>query len=108
MKDDLAYIDHILRSIRKILEYTKNSGKKAFEEDTLLQDAVIRNIEIIGEATKKISSELKNNYPNIPWREMSGMRDKLIHDYLGVDIEIVWETIQTDIPRLQQLLSPLV
>ncbi len=58
---------------------------------------MIRNIEIIGEATKKISSELKNNYPDIPWREMSGMRDKLIHDHLGVDIEIVWKTIQTDI-----------
>jgi uncharacterized protein with HEPN domain len=77
MKDDLAFIEHILLSIDKIQEYTKNLTSQEFNNNELIQDAVIRNIEIIGEATKKISKDLKSQYLEIPWKEMSGMRDKL-------------------------------
>jgi uncharacterized protein with HEPN domain len=87
MKDDLAFIEHILLCIDKIQEYTKNLSARDFNNSELIQDAVIRNIEIIGEATKKISKDLKSQYQEIPWKEMSGMRDKLIHDYFGVDID---------------------
>ena len=71
----------------------------------MIQDAVIRNIEIIGEATKKISKSFTLDHQEIPWSEMTGMRDKLIHDYLDVDIDVVWKTIEVDLPLLKDLLS---
>jgi uncharacterized protein with HEPN domain len=73
----------------------------------LIQDAVIRNIEIIGEASNKISKDLKSSYHEIPWREISGMRDKLIHDYMGVDKGVVWKTIKEDIPFIQSLMQKI-
>ena len=77
-KDDLAYIGHIVLCIRKIKKYMKGLTKAQFKENELVQDAVIRNIEIIGEASKSISAEFRKDYSNIPWKEISGMRDKLI------------------------------
>jgi uncharacterized protein with HEPN domain len=105
MKDDLAFIEHILLCIDKIQEYTKNLTAQDFNNNELFQDAVIRNIEIIGEATKKISNDLKSQYREIPWKEMSGMRDKLIHDYFGVDVDVVWKTVNEDIPYLKSLIE---
>jgi uncharacterized protein with HEPN domain len=77
---------------------------KEFKTNEMVQDAIIRNIEIIGEASKKISKDTKQTYYEIPWKEISGMRDKLIHDYLGVDVEVVWKTIKEDIPTLDRLI----
>jgi uncharacterized protein with HEPN domain len=105
MKDDLVFIEHILLCIDKIQEYTKNLNSQEFNKNELIQDAVIRNIEIIGEATKKISKDLKSQYPEIPWKEMSGMRDKLIHDYFGIDVDVVWNTVNEDIPYLKSLIE---
>lgn len=105
MKDDLAYIEHILLSIEKIQSYTSAISKEEFCSNEMIQDAVIRNFEIIGEATKKVSENLKSSYYGVPWRLMAGMRDKLIHDYLGVDLEMIWVTIQIDIPQLKELLQ---
>jgi uncharacterized protein with HEPN domain len=107
MKDDYVYIDHILVCIRKILDYTKEVSQSEFERNELIQDAVIRNIEIIGEASKKISKDLKSTFHEIPWREISAMRDKLIHDYMGVDKEVVWKTIKEDIPFIQSLMQKI-
>jgi uncharacterized protein with HEPN domain len=107
MKDDFAYVEHILLCISKIQEYTKNIEQTGFNKNELIQDAVIRNIEIIGEATKKISANLKSQYSEIPWKEMSGMRDKLIHDYFGVDVEVVWKTVKEDIPYLKSLIQSI-
>jgi uncharacterized protein with HEPN domain len=102
VKDDLAYVEHILDCIRKIKEFSEGISFREFSSNELVQDAIIRNIEIIGEAAKKISSDTKQIYFKIPWKEISGMRDKLIHDYLGVDVEVVWRTIKEDIPILER------
>jgi uncharacterized protein with HEPN domain len=107
MKDDFVYIEHIMLCINKIQDYTNDLDQINFSKNELIQDAVIRNIEIIGEATKKISSDLKTQYNEIPWKEMSGMRDKLIHDYFGVDVEVVWKTVQEDIPYLKSLIQSI-
>ena len=107
VKDDLAYIEHILDCIRKIKEFTTGLSLKDFSINELVQDAVIRNIEIIGEASKKISSDTKQIYYEIPWKEIAGMRDKLIHDYLGVDVEVVWRTITEDIPTLEKQIKEI-
>ena len=107
VKDDLAYIEHILDCIRKIKEFTAGLSLRDFSVNELVQDAVIRNIEIIGEASKKISSDTKQIYYEIPWKEIAGMRDKLIHDYLGVDVEVVWRTITEDIPTLEKQIKEI-
>lgn len=93
-KGDPAYIEHILDCIWKINEYSQGLSLKEFKKNELVQDAIIRNIEIIGEASKKISADTKQTYYKIPWKEIAGMRDKLIHDYLGVDFDVVWKTIK--------------
>lgn len=107
MKDDTIYIDHILKSINNILEYTSGLTKKNFIKNSLVQDAVIRNFEIIGEATKKVSNDFRQINSEIPWKEMAGMRDKLIHDYLGVDIDVIWQTIAQDLPVIKKLLETI-
>lgn len=107
MKDDRPYIDHILQAITKFRKYTENLTREKFENNELIQDAVIRNIEIIGEATKNISKEFGKIHSNVPWRAMSGMRDKLIHDYVGIDFDVVWETIKEDMPILEDALKDL-
>ncbi|MBC8435930.1 MAG: DUF86 domain-containing protein [Bacteroidetes bacterium] len=100
MKDHRIYIDHILVSANRIQSFVSEMDYDQFASDFKTQDAVIRNFEIIGEATKRISLDFRNNYPEIPWSDMSGMRDRLIHDYLEVDIEIVWKTATEDLPPL--------
>jgi len=107
IKDDLAYIEHILDCIRKIYDFSKGLSLKEFKTNELIQDAIIRNIEIIGEASKRISKATKQNYREIPWKEIAGMRDKLIHDYLGVDVTVVWKTIHQDIPTLEKLIREI-
>lgn len=100
-KDDSVYLEHILQSIAKIEDYANGIKYLDFIKNEEKQDAVIRKIEIIGEASKKISKKLKEKYATIPWRAIAGMRDKLIHDYFEVDYETIWETVQHDIPTLK-------
>lgn len=107
MKNDLLYIHHILECIQKIENYTRD-GKNTFLASDVLQDAVIRNLEIIGEATKRIDMDFRQQYPHIPWRQMAGLRDVLIHDYLGVDIKIVWNVVEKDLPKLKKQLLTIL
>ncbi|MCK9421501.1 MAG: DUF86 domain-containing protein [Bacteroidales bacterium] len=100
MKDDTIYLEHIENSLKRIVHYVSNVSKEAFLEDIQKQDACIRQIEIMGEATKRISDAFKEKYPEIPWKDMAGMRDKLIHDYLDVDLNIVFQTVAIDVPML--------
>jgi uncharacterized protein with HEPN domain len=107
MKDDRVYLYHILDSIEYIKSDT-SGGEDVFMGDRRIRDAVIRNLEIIGEAVKKISDDFKKKYPNIPWRQIAGMRDKLIHEYFGVNLTIVWDTVVEFLPVLERQLREIL
>jgi uncharacterized protein with HEPN domain len=99
-KSDSAYLEHMLDRASKIILFTEGMTEVQFLNDQKPQSAVIRELEVIGEASKRISEDFKNSNDSVPWRLMSGMRDVLIHDYEGVDALIIWDTIQNDIPNL--------
>ncbi|WP_319508197.1 DUF86 domain-containing protein [uncultured Methanolobus sp.] len=103
MKNDSVFLIHILDAINQIEEYTTGVIYEEFLEKRLIQDAVVRQLEIIGEATKNLSSNTTEKNPHVPWKEIAGMRDKLIHVYFGVDLEEVWNTITKDIPYLKMV-----
>jgi uncharacterized protein with HEPN domain len=109
-KDPRVYLAHILESAQKIERYTKG-GEKEFHNDTMLQDAVIRNFEIIGEAAKRVPEAYRRAHSQIPWRLMAGFRDVLIHAYEGIDLKRVWRTVGHDLPvvkeAVEKLLPPL-
>ncbi len=108
IKDDTVFLRHILDAINKIQEYTKNMDYEGFRASSLVQDGVIRQLEIIGEATKNLSQEIREKHPDIPWKDITGMRDKLIHQYFGVDMAGVWDTAEQDIPTLKSNLTKLL
>ena len=100
-KDDRVFLRHILESIEKIEEFTQKLMESDFSRQVQVQDAVMRRLEIIGEATKNISPGFRARHPSVPWREMARMRDKLTHDYFGVDIVIVWRVVKNELPKLK-------
>ncbi len=104
----IDYLNDILNSILNIKSFLKNIDYPTFQEDIKTQYAVIRALEIIGEASKKIPKEIKDNYSWIPWRFMAGMRDKLIHDYFGIDTQVVGITATEDILKLEEDIKNLV
>jgi uncharacterized protein with HEPN domain len=110
VKGDQLYLKHILDAIEKVESYIA-VGSEVFFSTSYWQDAVIRQLEIIGEATKRLSRELCSKHTEIPWRRIAGLRDVLIHDYMGVDIKAVWEITQKDLPplktRIQAILNDL-
>lgn len=104
---DLPYIEHTLDSINAIEQFSKGMNKKELISNRLKQSAIIREIEIIGEATKNISQSLKNKHQEITWKEIAGTRDKMIHHYFGVDLNIVWDIIKINLPDLKDKLKKI-
>jgi uncharacterized protein with HEPN domain len=102
-KDDAVYVEHMLSCINKILEYIGND-KEAFYQSTLVQDAVLRNLQIMAESSQRMSDDLKTLFPMIPWREISGLRNILVHDYLGIDCDAIWSVVEQDLPELKKVL----
>lgn len=100
-RDETVYLRHILDSIDRIEEYLTGIDEAAYYQHHLVQDGVIRQLEIIGEAVKNLSDEMRARYPQIPWQDIAGTRDKLIHGYFGVDLEKVWLMAKEDIPVLK-------
>jgi uncharacterized protein with HEPN domain len=100
-------IDDILEAIWRIQEYSAGLDFSAWQQDQKTVDAVIRNFEIIGEAANHVPDEVQERFPKIPWAKMRGIRNVLIHEYFGVDIEVVWRTIQDDLPGLKMLLMEI-
>lgn len=107
-KDDSVYLRHILDSIATVEEYLKGVTETKFRTTKLLQDGTIRQIEIVGEAVRHVSKDLRKTYPDIPREDIAGMRDKLIHDYFGVDLEKVWLTAKEDLPPLKKRVKEIL
>ncbi len=96
-----VFLEDILESIEKIEEYTASIDEENFYENTIIQDAVLRRLEIIGEAVKNIPDDFRGKYPDVPWKQIAGMRDVLIHAYFGVNLKRVWKVIEEDIQDLK-------
>jgi uncharacterized protein with HEPN domain len=93
LKDDRLYLEHILEAVKRIREYT-TAGKERLLADGMTQDAVIRNLQVLGEAAKRVSAATVAANPDVPWRQMAGLRDRVVHDYFGVSLEIVWDVVE--------------
>jgi len=105
---DAAYLLDILIAARRVREFSAGLSWEAFERSDLHQHAIMKSLEIIGEAARKVSQQTKEAHPEIPWNDMIGMRHRLVHEYFRIDTRKVWETVQNDIPALIAVIEPLV
>ena len=97
MKDDRLYLDHILEAADRIVTYGE-CGEEVFRRDLMVQDAIVRNLQVMGEAVKKVSPQTRTAHPEVPWKDAAGMRDRVVHGYFGVSLEIVWDVVQNHVP----------
>ena len=105
---DQIFLTHILEAIEHIQDFTKGQTKSSFLDSEMMQAAVIQKLEIIGEATKNVRVSIRRKYPKVPWIDMAGMRDKLIHHYFGVDLKIVWNVVKKELPPLKKTIKGII
>ncbi|MBU1076403.1 MAG: DUF86 domain-containing protein [Spirochaetes bacterium] len=107
VRDYSDYISDLINSIIETEEFVKDMSYDNFLKDKKTSNAIIRSLEVIGEAAKKMPENLKTKYSDIPWKRMAGMRDKLIHEYFGVDLEIVWKVIKEELPSIKPIIEKM-
>jgi uncharacterized protein with HEPN domain len=107
VKDDRVYLQHIRDALDDIAIYA-SAGRDAFFAERMRQDATIRKLQVIGQAVKNLSDTSKAQYPAIPWKQVAGLRDKVIHDYFGINLEIVWAVVEKDLPPLRRAVDHLL
>lgn len=107
-KDPAIFLEHILECIELIEEYTRNLSKEEFLKSSQAQDSVVRRLEVIGEASKNLLEEFKELYSDIPWKKILAMRNMLIHEYFAVNLNVVWKTVQEDIPELKKYVTKIL
>jgi uncharacterized protein with HEPN domain len=107
VKDDRVYLQHIRDALDDIATYA-SAGRDAFFAERMRQDATIRKLQIIGQAVKSLSNIRKSRQPHIPWKQIAGLRDKVIHDYFGVNLDIVWAVVEKDLPALRTAIDHLL
>jgi uncharacterized protein with HEPN domain len=106
-RDSAILLEDIMVAIQKIRRYTSQMDHDAFLADDLVIDGVARNLEIIGEATRQLPKEFRRLHTQIPWTEIAGLRNRIVHDYFGLDLEIIWEIVQHDLPELDKKIRAL-
>jgi uncharacterized protein with HEPN domain len=107
VSEDRIYLLHVRDAIADILVYAE-AGEDAFLRETMRQDAIIRKLEVIGEAVKQFSDNTRDSKPDIPWRKVAGMRDRLIHQYFGVDLDLVWNVVRLELPTLLEAVDDVL
>jgi uncharacterized protein with HEPN domain len=107
MRDDRERLDHILEAIERIEKYAAE-GEEHFREEELVQNWMLRHLQVIGEATRALSKEFRNQYPEVPWDSIIGMRHILVHEYFGIDLDLVWRTVSKNIPELKESVKTII
>lgn len=107
-KDPKVFINHIVESIQLIEEYSRDISADEFQSNRFIQDAIIRRLEIIGEAVKNLPATFKHNHSEIPWKQMAGMRDILIHEYFDIDLSLTWTVVYRELPAVKQKLQEIL
>ncbi|HJX26598.1 MAG TPA: DUF86 domain-containing protein [Thermoanaerobaculia bacterium] len=104
-RDSDLLMEDILEAVRKISRYTDGMAQSDFLQDEKTIDAVVRNLEVVGEATRHLPEDFISRHPDVPWRQIAGLRNRIVHEYFGLDLEIIWQVIRHDLPTLQARLE---
>jgi uncharacterized protein with HEPN domain len=107
-KDDTVYLQHILDAILRIETYTHGVSKEEYLQDSLLQDGVVRQLEIIGEASTNLSQEFQDKYSEIPWGQIIGLRNRIVHAYFDINLDVTWDIVHGDIPELKKQIESIL